>query len=143
MKIKNDFVTNSSSTSYLVYIPDGFEIRKFKDMILSKFEDDVVEYCTEFSEEPITKDEFFEKFFKEFDYLVKSGGLYQYDNYPAFYLSSNFLGELELVIGEEQTGSEAGLIQNINTDIMKNKISTIKSGGWGMKYGGWGYESKD
>lgn len=143
MKIKQDFITNSSSTSYLVYIPDNFDIRKFKDMIKVNFQDDVTEYCDNIPDKPITEDEFFQFFFNEFNNLIKQGDLYQYDNSQLFYLASNIIDELELVLSDEPTGSDAGLIQNVNVKIIKEKINTIKSGGWGLKYGGWGHESKD
>jgi len=35
MKIKSDLITNSSSTSYVVYIPDNFNIREY-----TKYPDD-------------------------------------------------------------------------------------------------------
>jgi len=36
MKLKSDFVTNSSSTSYIVYIPDRFDIEKCLNVLKSK-----------------------------------------------------------------------------------------------------------
>jgi hypothetical protein len=137
MKRKLDFVTNSSSTSYLVFMPDNFEIRKFKDMILTRCEADLRDYC-----DGLPLEEGLEKFFKEFDDFINSGDFYQYEHDFSFYLMSSILNELELIITEESTGSDDGSIQNLNVKVIRDKIETIKSGGWGLKYGGWGHESK-
>jgi len=37
LKLKSDFVINSSSTSYLTYIPDDFKVKKFRELIKNMF----------------------------------------------------------------------------------------------------------
>jgi len=146
MKIKSDFVTNSSSTSYLVYIPDNFKIEKFRDMILEHFDEDLKEAldCFEPNDDgDLTIDEIIEKLFKEFNDLISSGVSYQYEN-NFYYIMNDLLDKLDLVLDtEENSSSDNGVITNINSKILKNKIKTIKDGGWGIKFGGWGHESKD
>ena len=48
LKLKSDFVTNSSSTSYLTYIPDDFKVEKFRELIKNmsteSIEDNLEEY---------------------------------------------------------------------------------------------------
>jgi len=82
MKIKSDLVTNSSSTSYLVHIPDSFDINNFLALI-------------ETDDENLSKEELIEKVKEEITYLKQSGSVHEYDN-NAFYPIVNILSKLEL-----------------------------------------------
>ena len=131
MKIKSDFVTNSSSTSYLVYIPEKFDINNFTNLILES--SDIDDYL----EDDESKEEFLDRFKEEFNYLLASGSSYQYDN-RFYYMLVDLFEKLELNVESWDTSSENGMIINVNSNEIKKSIEVIKSGGWGIKYGGWG-----
>jgi len=44
MKIKNDFITNSSSTSYVVCIPDNFKFELNNEKIIGSENYDIIEF---------------------------------------------------------------------------------------------------
>ena len=89
------------------------------------------------------KDDFQNGFIKMFDKLIDDGLVQQYDNLY-FDLTRYFLDELELKIDEaDNSESQDGIIWNINSKKIKEKVNPIKSGGWGLTQGGWGHESKE
>lgn len=141
MKIKSDFVTNSSSTSYLVFIPDNFDYEIVNRVIdashtIQKDIEELNEW-TERKGKDCKKE--IEDAFKD---LVNGKSVYHYDC-DSFYTIHEILHELGLVVSvKELSGSQDGHIINLNSKDIKSKLETIRSGGWGLKYGGWGHETK-
>ena len=125
MKIKSDFVTNSSSTSYIVCIPEKFDI----DMFISLLSD---------MDEIDNKELFYNKIKDVVKELKDYGTLDQYENELEFYRLSDLLSELELDVLSYDSPSDCGVIININCQKFRNKSDIIQSGGWGIKHGGWG-----
>jgi len=142
MKLKQDFITNSSSSNYLVFIPENFNFSKFKRLI-EKYD---ITYALEnkewFDEEIETKEDFLNEFDDKFGELIKEGEIWQHS--IAYESIAIVLDKLDLVIGTyEGSGSnDGGSMININQESIRKKMKTVISGGWGLKYGGWGHETK-
>ena len=123
MKLKIDFVTNSSSCSYLVYIPDGFDIKKAikenQDMIdkqLSK----------EWISEEFTKDEFISEIMYNHSALLKHGEINAYPFEPYEVLSDIYNKNDFMLHFIEQGGeNEGSFMINMNCQSYKNKIKKL------------------
>lgn len=147
MKVKSDFITNSSSSNYLVFIPDNFDIEKFIHLIT---DEDVKDYIdinagddeTEYKEKYKTKEGILDDIRKEIKYLIDGGEIFQ--SYVIYFLMTSLLKELDLVISDYEGNqmTDGGSMINLNTQLRRENISKIISGGWGLKHGGWGHESK-
>lgn len=142
MKIKSDFVTNSSSTNYLVFIPDNFDITKFYHLIDNY---DIEHIISEgrFCMNPIsTKEELLKIIKQDFETLMLLGCLGQgRETYSIIY---DIIEKLDLEVGDYSAGSGNGgsSLINVNAPETKKAIRVISSGGWGITHGGWGHESK-
>jgi hypothetical protein len=142
MKIKRDFVTNSSSCSYLVFIPDGFEIDKFLHLIEESSIEELVENDWYDSEEFKCKEDVLNKVKEKINDLQQYGSIHQDDG--VYYIIGEIFRKLDLVLGEPETGGGdgSGAIMNINGTHYREKLTAIIKGGWGIKHGGWGIETK-
>jgi len=124
MKIKQDFVTNSSSCSYLVYIPDGFDIKKAieenQDMVdkqLSK------EWITE----EYSKDEFISEILYNHSALLKHGETNAYPFEPYEVLSDIYSKNGFMIQFMEQGGeNDDSFMININCQSYQKQIEKIK-----------------
>jgi len=126
MKLKIDFVTNSSSCSYLVYIPDNFDIKKAikenQDMIdkqLSK----------EWISEEFTKEEFEIEMIHNHFALIKSGETNAYPFEPYQVLSDIYIKNSFIIHSAELGGeNESSFMININSTSCKKQIEKINTG---------------
>ena len=101
MKIRNGFVSNSSSSSFIVIIPDSFDINTV----------DISDYTDEYK---VTKASI-KKGFKE---LKKDSTLYEDDDYDVFYVLTQILGDY--IVAQIESGSGLGEIINLDrNEIMK------------------------
>jgi hypothetical protein len=75
MKIKQDFITNSSSTSFVICLPKDFDILKF-------LEENKENISDELEDNEIT----FDQFKSSIDDLIKSKIFYLCDNEDSFYI---------------------------------------------------------
>jgi hypothetical protein len=121
MKIKQDFITNSSSTCYLIYIPDNFKIGTELSWLDYIFRPKACKYFAEFIEEIMTYNE------------TNSS---EYFSYSKKDLSRDSQDELRNMISRlaqkyevSKTVIEGGLddvIVNINSKNIKINIENIK-----------------
>ena len=106
MKIRNGFVSNSSSSSFIMLIPESFNVDEFD---FSKFEKDM---GYEETDEDSVKDTFKE--------MVKDGYLYSEDSWKNYSLITQIFSDF--VITSIETGPDDGSIQLLNKkDILKIK----------------------
>lgn len=123
MKIKGGFITNSSSTSYVVYLPDGLELPD--DLIQKAFD----EWYG--GDEEI--DDFKEDMINAFKILKDGSTVTQWDEGSAVF---HCLGEIflkhDLVIDSYDGASDDGSIRNINSKTINDKIEKAKKVKWGQ-----------
>lgn len=123
MKIKGDFVTNSSSTAYIIYLPDWFDI-------VSHIKEENPEYFMEEDESALRK---------VFDVLrSQSDSFLDYDMFDEdeedidasdiFNTAENMLRDMGLIVGGVDIGPDMlPTYVNIGSKHIKEKIGEIRS----------------
>lgn len=101
MKIRNGFVSNSSSSSFIVLLPDNFSK---EDLDFSKANVD---------DDEITK----EDVYKTFEELKNDKVIYEYDRYEEMRVLSQMLEDF--IVVEISGGSDDGLMELINNKKVK------------------------
>jgi hypothetical protein len=115
MKIRQGFVSNSSSSSFVILLPKNFD----PDMYVDNMEDSEIEKIL--SDHDVKS----KKKIKEYlTMLVKDKGIYSGDNYKAFYMCSDVLDEF--VITEVEGGPDDGsitLLSEKERERLKNLLN--------------------
>ena len=116
MKIKTDFITNSSTTVQIVHVPNKLTISK---------ED--VKRLDDYKELPL--DELYDKVTEILDELKGSGSYSPWDHVGgAFYVITQYLDEKGLSLKSMDVGgSEGTYIVNISERDIQNLIATVAS----------------
>jgi hypothetical protein len=130
MKIRSGFVSNSSSTSYVILVPNGFDVDDFVysnlDALRKRYaEDNRREYPRpkkgETGPKVILPYDYIENFIKRFKGYVKSGSLYG-DNdrysYGDLYLISDMMKSL--IIANVEGGPDQGTLTFVKQDKIIN-----------------------
>jgi hypothetical protein len=107
MKIRNGFVSNSSSSSFLIVLPDDYKIDKQK----------VKSLMYEYDLENI------EKVIKDINDYINDGVIYKYD--VEYYSMMSELFE-KYIIFVVDVGSDEGIISFMKKQEIINKINKIK-----------------
>ena len=145
MKVKADFITNSSSTNYLTFIPTDFDVEKFLPILkdLDSYKD-LLEWGENDDDIDADKDVIERKIKRNFKQLIKSGTIEEYED-DTMFIVAEMLENLDLIVPGDvgYGGAGSGIIFNLNNEHSNKTISVIKAGGWGVKYGGWGHEIKE
>jgi len=140
MKFRASEVTNSSSTSFMVFIPEKLEIQKFLHLIPEQSKKDYKEWIT--NEDP-EAESLEDMVVSQFGLIASDVMTYCEDGveYIAYWAVLDILEELELVIRKWDSSMGCGAIFNISNKEIQDKIDQIVDGQWGIRHGGWG--SKD
>lgn len=96
MKIRTGFVSNSSSSSYVVFIPDDFDL----DYSLYEEDDD-------------TNVDTLKSMVKD---LKNGQGIFQQDGYSEYYIIQEELRDKDLVVTSIETGPDDGYIDVITKE---------------------------
>ena len=116
MKIKSDLVTNSSSTAYVVFIPENFEItdEEIKNVIIESYEEDF---------DPNDFESVKKSLLNELKDLKNGHDVFydEWDKYNMFEPLSRIFEDKNLVIAVIDVPSESGSIVGVTS----SKISEI------------------
>ena len=121
MKVKNDFVTNSSSTSYIVAIPDNFDPEKYFDKFIECTLDATGE-SLEFINESIDKKTFCNTLIN----LSLGTNIWQDNFYETFRGFYEFFERLGFVIAEINSGPDDGTITSVSQTKLKEIVNKLE-----------------
>ncbi len=125
MKQRFDFVTNSSSTSYIIYLPENFDpISKIKEKdsgFLSDLNEQEILVLEEIIKTAKKEDTIY---LDNYDYCQKFSDA---DCYDVFCLFETMVRDLDLIVGGIDTGADnIKTFVNIASDKVQKSISKIK-----------------
>ncbi len=121
MKIKWDFVTNSSSTAYLVCIPKNYDVKDILEVLSNtmQYEDELGEYAED------DKDKFFELVSQNIETLKNGGHIWNNED-PCFWSTEQYLREKDCIISSIDTsGDGMDLIQGVDFDKLNGKMKKL------------------
>lgn len=126
MRIKNDFVTNSSSTSYIYLVPDSFDVKNFLSIKeQAGYLDNILEEELEDEE----RAELVSKVIEIFD-DIKNGNsveIYTEDCEREYSVVYRLISELEMeILSSEISGGNGSVSIVISETFLNKKLNEIK-----------------
>lgn len=128
MKLKSDFVTNSSSTSHVVYIPRNFTI---SPQVVRDYLEQEYDYDETFEELPLIKqNDIIDSVMTRFNDVKSGGSVYEADGFdPEDSLAYSFISHLcsknGFKLTSEDIGGGGGMSVIMGVDL--DKINEIES----------------
>ena len=117
MKIKTDFVTNSSSISYICVVPRSFNIREVLDMTtINKYDEN--------GGEELTYEEL-EKIISEFESVRNGNELYRENSYRSYDILNEIVEEKDFIISSVDGGPDENKLIFLDPDLLKEKLIKI------------------
>ena len=121
MKVRNGFVSNSSSSSYVLVIPNEFDVKKYFEFKNIKELEDLEVFDFDAVEENVeTLDDVIETLSKD----IKNGSTFEYDNYGYFQLFSSLFDDF--ILSSDDVGSDDGGITYLTQKEIMKKIENIQ-----------------
>ena len=115
MKIRAGFVSKSSSSSYVIVVPNSFEVDKISNEEIDK------SYIRDYNEYVRADDSVdYDKVKKDLAKCIEQGSLWHEDNYAMFEVSTTLLSKY--VISSIETGPEGGEISFIKQSSLERLL---------------------
>jgi hypothetical protein len=126
MKIKSDFVTNSSSTSYIYLIPDLFDVKNFLSIKeQAGYLDNLIEEDLEDEE----RKDLVSKIIDIFDSIKKGNSvdIYMEDCEKEYMAAYRLVSELNMeILSSELSGGNGSVAMLISESFIQKQLSRIK-----------------
>jgi len=118
MKIKADFVTNSSSTVYIVFVPPNYELNEEElQKVAQKHWDDGEGNSDSFD----TAEEYKERVLEDFEDFMGDSFMYEEDTMGFYTLKEILTSKFEIL--SIDVGPDSGQIRNISSEKVKEIIA--------------------
>lgn len=118
MKIKTDFITNSSSTAFIVCLPDDWY----------PTEEEIKQAYETYSHHEEIGLDFEDRLRKAVDDLRNGSMIYIGDDYDLYYALITCLNDGHIVYSYDSGASEGGYVENIRKETLLRVLSAAYSG---------------
>jgi len=133
MKIRNGFVSNSSSTSYVILIPTNFDVDTFVFNNLDKLREiyfDDMPRSKRGAKREVLPFDYIDSFISRFKKHIKNGGVGEdgYDGNSAndMYAIQEMMADNGLVIAEFEGGPDASYVSFVRERDIRNKLDAFQ-----------------
>jgi hypothetical protein len=134
MKIRSGFVSNSSSTSYVIVVPEDFDVDslvyshldELKEMYRQSHRKEFPPYkAGQPKPKVFIPFDYIDKFIQKFKKHLKAGGIHYEEGWELYYAVAKMMKEY--VVSDIETGPDAGIIEFMSEKKLKEKLAKIKN----------------